>query len=135
MAKCCNPIPGDKVFGFVTNDGNLTLHRINCPNAKSLQQRYGYRIINVKWNGVESGISQATIHIYGHDVMGLLGKITKVISEDLEVNMKNIVLNSDKEGFFDGKIVLQIPDVDSLEQLMNRLESIEGILEVTRIDE
>ena len=135
LAKCCNPIPGDKVFGFVTNDGNLTLHRTNCPNAKSLQQRYGYRIINVKWNGVESGISQATIHIYGHDVMGLLGKITKVISEDLEVNMKNIVLNSDKEGFFDGKIVVQIPDADSLEQLMNRLESIEGILEVTRIDE
>lgn len=135
LAKCCNPIPGDKVFGFVTNDGNLTLHRINCPNAKSLQQRYGYRIINVKWNGVESGISQATIHIYGHDVMGLLGKITKVISEDLEVNMKNIALNSDKEGYFDGKIVVQIPDVESLEQLMNRLESIDGILEVTRIDE
>ena len=135
LAKCCNPIPGDKVFGFVTNDGNLTLHRTNCPNAKSLQQRYGYRIINVKWNGVESGISQATIRIYGHDVMGLLGKITKVISEDLEVNMKNIALNSDKEGYFDGKIVVQIPDVESLEQLMNRLESIEGILEVTRIDE
>ncbi|MCQ2305880.1 MAG: TGS domain-containing protein [Bacteroidales bacterium] len=135
LAKCCNPIPGDKVFGFVTNDGNLTLHRINCPNAKSLQQRYGYRIINVKWNGVESGISQATIRIYGHDVMGLLGKITKVISEDLEVNMKNIALNSDKEGYFDGKIVVQIPDVESLEQLMNRLESIDGILEVTRIDE
>lgn len=135
LAKCCNPIPGDKVFGFVTNDGNLTLHRINCPNAKSLQDRYGYRIINVKWNGVESGISQATIHIYGHDVMGLLGKITKVISEDLEVNMKNIVLNSDKEGFFDGKIVVQIPDAESLEQLMNRLTNIEGILEVTRIDE
>ena len=135
LAKCCNPIPGDKVFGFVTNDGNLTLHRINCPNAKSLQERYGYRIINVKWNGKESGISQATIHIYGHDVMGLLGKITKVISEDLEVNMKNIVLNSDKEGFFDGKIVVQIPDAESLEQLMNRLENIEGILEVTRIDE
>ena len=67
--------------------------------------------------------------------MGLLGKITKVISEDLEVNMKNIALNSDKEGYFDGKIVVQIPDVESLEQLMNRLESIDGILEVTRIDE
>lgn len=135
LAKCCNPIPGDKVFGFVTNDGNITLHRVNCPNAKSLQQRYDYRIINVKWNGVESGISQATIHIYGHDVIGLLGKVTKVISEDLAVNMKNISLNSDKEGFFEGKIVVQIPDIDSLEQLMDRLRGIEGILEVMRIDE
>lgn len=135
LAKCCNPIPGDKVFGFVTNDGNITLHRVNCPNAKSLQQRYGYRIINVKWNGIESGISQATIHIKGHDVMGLLGKITKVISEDLEVNMKNIVLNSDKEGYFDGKIVLQVSDIEILERIMEKLRTIEGIVEVVRIDE
>lgn len=135
LAKCCNPIPGDKVFGFVTNDGNITLHRVNCPNANSLQQRYGYRIINVKWNGIESGISQATIHIKGHDVMGLLGKITKVISEDLEVNMKNIVLNSDKEGYFDGKIVLQVSDIEILERIMEKLRTIEGIVEVVRIDE
>lgn len=135
LAKCCNPIPGDKVFGFVTNDGNITLHRVNCPNAKSLQQRYGYRIINVKWNGIESGISQATIHIKGHDAVGLLGKITKVISEDLEVNMKNILLNSDKEGYFDGKIVLQVPDIEILERIMEKLRTIEGIVEVVRIDE
>ena len=132
LAKCCNPIPGDPVFGFVNNDGNLTIHRTQCPNAKSLQQRYGYRIINVKWNGIESGISQATIHIYGHDVMGLLGKVTKVISEDLAVNMKNIILNSDKEGFFDGKIVLQISDLESLELLIGRLKAIEGMIEVNR---
>ena len=135
LAKCCNPIPGDKVFGFVTNDGNITLHRVNCPNAQSLQQRYGYRIINVKWNGIESGISQATIHVKGRDVMGLLGKITKVISEDLEVNMKNIAFNSDKEGYFDGKIVLQVPDIEILERLMEKLRAIEGIVEVVRIDE
>ena len=135
LAKCCNPIPGDKVFGFVTNDGNITLHRISCPNAQSLQQRYGYRIIKVKWNGIESGISQATIHIKGHDVMGLLGKITKVISDDLEVNMKNIAFNSDKEGYFDGKIVLQVPGIDILERLMDKLRAVEGIVEVIRIDE
>ena len=135
LAKCCNPIPGDKVFGFVTNDGNITLHRVNCPNAQSLQQRYGYRIINVKWNGIESGISQATIHVKGRDVMGLLGKITKVISEDLEVNMKNIAFNSDKEGYFDGKIVLQVPDIEILERLMEKLRAVDGIVEVVRIDE
>jgi len=66
--------------------------------------------------------------------MGLLGKITKVISEDLEVNMKNIVLNSDKEGYFEGRIVVQIPDADALDQLITRLKAIEGILEVVRID-
>lgn len=134
LAKCCNPIPGDRVFGFVTSDGTISIHRTNCPNAKSMQQRYGYRIINVKWNGIENQGSQATVRIYGHDVMGLLGKITKVISEDLEVNMKNIALNSDKEGFFEGRIVLQISDVDALEQLIGRLKAIEGIMEVVRID-
>ena len=134
LAKCCNPIPGDRVFGFVTSDGTISIHRTNCPNAKSMQQRYGYRIINVKWNGIENQGSQATIRIYGRDVMGLLGKITKVVSDDLEVNMKNIVLNSDKEGFFEGKIVLQISDVEALEQLIGRLKAIEGIMEVVRID-
>ena len=134
LAKCCNPIPGDRVFGFVTSDGTISIHRTNCPNAKSMQQRYGYRIINVKWNGIDENGSQATIRIYGRDVMGLLGKITKVVSDDLEVNMKNIVLNSDKEGFFEGKIVLQISDVEALDQLIVRLKSIEGIMEVNRID-
>ena len=134
LAKCCNPIPGDRVFGFVTNDGTLSIHRVNCPNAKGMQQRYGYRIIKVKWNGMEGNTSQATIRIYGRDVMGLLGKITKVISEDLEVNMKNIVFNSDKEGYFDGKIVLQISDVEALEQLITKIKAIDGIMEVVRID-
>ena len=134
LAKCCNPIPGDRVFGFVTNDGTLSIHRVNCPNAKGMQQRYGYRIIKVKWNGMEGNSSQATIRIYGRDVMGLLGKITKVISEDLEVNMKNIVFNSDKEGYFEGRIVLQINDVEALEQLITKIKAIDGIMEVVRID-
>lgn len=134
LAKCCNPIPGDHVFGFVTTDGTISIHRVNCPNAKGMQQRYGYRIINVKWTGIDENGSQATIRVFGRDVMGLLGKITKVVSEDLEVNMKNIVLNSDKEGFFEGKIVLQISDLDALEQLIGRLKAVEGIMEVNRID-
>jgi GTP pyrophosphokinase len=134
MARCCNPIPGDRVFGFVTNEGTLSIHRINCPNAKSMQQRYGYRIIKVRWNGMEGNVSQATIRIYGRDVMGLLGKITKVVSEDLQVNMKNINFNSDKEGFFEGRIVLQIADVMALEQLMDKIRTVEGVMEVIRID-
>ena len=134
LAKCCNPIPGDHVFGFVTNDGSLSIHRINCPNAKGMQQRYGYRIIKVKWNGMENNVSQATIRIYGRDVMGLLGKITKVVSDDLQVNMKNINFNSDKEGFFEGRIVLQITDAEALEFLMEKIRSIDGIMEVYRID-
>ena len=134
MAKCCNPIPGDHVFGFVTNAGTISIHRVNCPNAKGMQQRYGYRIIKVKWQGLEDNGSQATIRIYGRDVVGLLGKITKVISEDLQVNMKNINFNSDKEGYFEGRIVLQITDVDALEQLMLKIQAIEGIIDVVRID-
>ena len=134
LAKCCNPIPGDRVFGFVTSDGTISIHRTNCPNANSLQQRYGYRIIKVKWCGMESEGSQATISLNGRDVLGLLGKITKVVSEDLQVNMKNIVFNTDKDGYFQGRIVLQIASVDALEQLMNRLKAIDGIKDVVRID-
>ena len=134
MAKCCNPIPGDHVFGFVTNAGTISIHRVNCPNAKGMQQRYGYRIIKVKWQGLEDNGSQATIRIYGRDVVGLLGKITKVISDDLQVNMKNINFNSDKEGYFEGRIVLQITDVEALEQLMIKIQAIEGIIDVVRID-
>ena len=135
LAKCCNPIPGDKVFGFVTNEGNITIHRVNCPNAKSLQDRYGYRIIKVRWNGIENGVSQATIRIYGQNLHGLLGKITKVISEDMQVDMKNVSFNTDRENFFEGKIVIQISDIESLEQLMDRIRAIEGVMEVVRIDE
>ena len=134
LAKCCNPIPGDHVFGFVTNDGTLSIHRVNCPNAKGLQQRYGYRIIKVKWNGMESNDSQATIRILGRDVLGLLGKITKIVSEDLQVNMKNINFNTDKEGYFEGRIVLQIKDAASLELLMEKIRSVDGVNEVYRID-
>ena len=135
LARCCNPIPGDRVFGFVTNEGNITIHRVNCPNAKSLQERYGYRIIKVRWNGIEDGVSQATVKIYGGNKQGLLGKITKVISEDMQVDMKNALFNTNKEGQFEGKITIQIPDIESLEKLMERLRSIEGITEVVRIDE
>ena len=134
LAKCCNPILGDRVFGFVTNDGTISIHRTHCPNAKSLQQRYGYRIINVKWCGMDGDGSQATIGVHGRDVMGLLGRITKVISDDLQVNMRNIAFNTDKEGFFEGKIVLQIQDEEALAQLMNKLKTINGILNVIRID-
>ena len=134
LAKCCNPIPGDHVFGFVTNDGTLSIHRVNCPNAKGLQQRYGYRIIKVKWNGMEGNNSQATIRIIGRDVLGLLGKITKIVSEDLQVNMKNINFNTDKEGYFEGRIVLQIKDAESLELLMEKIRSVDGVNEVYRID-
>ena len=134
LAKCCNPIPGDRVFGFVTNDGTISIHRTNCPNAKSMQQRYGYRIIKVKWTGLSGNASQATIRINGRDVMGLVGKITKVISEDLKVNMKTISFNTDKEGFFEGKIVLQIASLNSLELLMDKIKAIEGVKDVVRID-
>ena len=135
LAKCCNPIPGDKVFGFVTNEGNITIHRVNCPNAKRLQERYGYRIINVRWKGFDNGVSLVTLWIHGNNEQGLLGRITKVISEDMQVDMKNLTFNADRNGFAEGKVVLQIPDVEALEQLISRIKGIEGVLEVVRIDE
>ena len=88
----------------------------------------------MKWNGIGDNGSQATIRVNGRDVMGLLGKITKIISEDLQVNMKNIAFNTDKEGYFEGRIVLQIADLESLELLVEKIKSVEGVADVVRID-
>lgn len=133
LAKCCNPIPGDSVFGFVTVSNGITIHRISCPNASRLLDRYNYRILKVRWREVkDSPVFQVTIKITGIDTIGLVGEITKVISSDLKVNMRSISFDT-KDGRFDGKISLQIKDTEHLEQLNHKILKVKGVEKVSRI--
>jgi GTP diphosphokinase / guanosine-3',5'-bis(diphosphate) 3'-diphosphatase len=134
LAKCCNPIPGDEVFGFVTINTGITIHRVNCPNALRLRQRYSYRFLNVKWKeSKDNPTFNTAIRVSGKDTLGLVGEITKLISSDLKVNMRSITFDT-RDGRFEGKITLQIKDTDHLEQLLHRMGKVQGVERVARID-
>ncbi len=134
LAKCCNPIPGDDVFGFVTISTGITIHRVGCPNAARLKERYGYRVLKVRWKESKDNPNfQAAIRVIGIDTLGLVGEITQLISNDLKVNMRTISFDT-RDGRFIGKIGLQIKDTDHLEQLIFRIGKVQGVEKVTRID-
>jgi GTP pyrophosphokinase len=134
LAKCCNPIPGDKVFGFVTIGKGITIHRKSCPNAKRMLEKYGYRQISVQWKDSENGAAfQATIRITGEDKIGMLGEITNVISGDLRVNMQSVKVDSKKEAF-KGYIKVIVKDSGHLDELVHKLLKIKGVIKASRID-
>ncbi|MDA3943924.1 MAG: RelA/SpoT family protein [Bacteroidetes bacterium] len=135
LAKCCNPIPGDQVFGFVTIGGGITIHRLSCPNAKRLKDRYSYRVMPVKWKeAIDNTSFQTAIRIGGHDTLGLVGEITKVVSDDMKVNMRTISFDT-RDGRFEGRLVLQIKDTSHLEQLIHKIGKIAGVERVQRVDQ
>lgn len=134
LAKCCNPIFGDSIFGFVTVSEGIKIHRTNCPNARQLVHRYNYRIIKAQWTKSAANQSfQATIKVVGVDEIGMLNKITDVISKDLKVRMRSITMDSN-ESLFEGKLKLFIDSAKHLEMLMSKLKKEKGILKVTRVD-
>lgn len=134
LAKCCNPIQGDKIFGFVTVAKGITIHRNKCPNALDMKTRYPYRIIETKWRASKKRVNFKTgIKILGTDSMGLANKITQVISNDLKINI--LSMNFDlKNGLFEGKIGLLVHDSDHLDTLLEHLKSINGVTDVFRQD-
>lgn len=131
IAKCCNPIPGDNVIGFISINGGVTLHRTDCNNVKSLKKNFPYRIIDVKWNKDDSEFSEVTISIVANNELGLLGLVSNVI-KDLRINILNANFNT-KENRSVAKLVLQVNTTNLLEQLLRKLKSIKGVLEVRRI--
>ncbi len=134
LAKCCHPIHGDSVFGFVTRTAGISIHRMNCPNAQQLMTRYGYRVVKAQWNVASDDTRFAvTIIITGIDDLGVVSNITDVISKDLQVNMRSISVDS-KDGIFEGNITLFVRDVQHLEALIMKLKKIKGITGVRRID-
>ncbi|WP_274474420.1 RelA/SpoT family protein [Mangrovimonas aestuarii] len=132
LASCCNPIPGDLVFGFITVSEGIKVHKKNCPNALSLQSNYAYRIIQAKWIDSTQQEFAAQIILSGIDNLGLVNDITKVISSNMHVNMKSISFESDS-GVFTGKINVVVPNNNLLNKLINNLKKINGIDKVSRV--
>ncbi|PWK17691.1 RelA/SpoT family protein [Xanthomarina spongicola] len=132
FANCCNPIPGDPVFGFLTINDGLKVHKKNCPNAVSLQSNYAYRIMIAKWIDSSQQEFAAKIILSGIDNLGLVNEITKVISSNMHVNMKSISFQSD-DGIFSGKINVIVKNNTLLKKLMDNLKKINGIDKVSRV--
>lgn len=133
LANCCNPIPGDDVFGFVTVSDGIKIHRTNCPNAAKLMANYGYRIVKARWTNQQELAFLTGIRITGIDDVGLINQLTTVISNDFKVNMRSITVDSDN-GIFEGSIMVYVNDTEHLDNLIKKLKMVKGVTAVTRFD-
>jgi GTP pyrophosphokinase len=133
LANCCNPIPGDDVFGFITINDGIKIHRTNCPNATKLMSNYGYRVVKARWTNQHELAFLTGLRITGIDDVGLINKLTTVISNDFKVNMRSITVDSDN-GIFEGTIMVYVNDREHLDNLIKRLKTVKGITSVTRFD-
>ncbi len=134
LAKCCKPILGDNIFGFVTVNEGIKIHRTSCPNAASLHSRFGYRIVKAKWKqtATAAGSFQTTIKVTGYDELGMVNRISEVISKDLKVNIRSFSMGS-ANGMFEGTIQLYVFDTKHLEMLLYRLGKVKGIVKAVRL--
>jgi len=134
LAPCCNPIPGDDVFGFITVGEGIKIHRVNCPNAIKLLSNYAYRVVKAKWVNDQLISFLAGLKITGTDELGIVNNITKVISNENNVNMRSINFDTD-DGLFEGTIMIYVHDTKHLNHLISNLKKVKGINRVERIDE
>lgn len=132
LSNCCNPIPGDEVFGFLTVSDGIKVHKKNCPNALQLQSNYNYRIIKAKWIDSSQDKFKAELIISGIDTMGLVNEVTKVISSNLGINMKSVLFESN-DGVFSGKVVVIVQNNNIINNLIKKLKKISGIDKITRV--
>jgi GTP pyrophosphokinase len=133
LSTCCNPIPGDDVFGFVTVSDGIKIHRTNCPNATKLMSSFGYRIVKAKWTSQKQLAFLTGLRITGIDEVGLINNLTQVISNDFKVNMRSITVDTD-QGIFNGTIMIYVNDTKHLEDLIDRIKEVKGISDVVRFD-
>ncbi len=133
LSPCCNPINGDDVFGFITINEGIKIHRANCPNALQLMSNYAYRIVKAKWTDSDKISFLAGIKITGSDAVGIVNNITKIISNELNVNMRSISFDTN-DGIFEGTIMVFVNDTNHLTELMKKLKKVNGVLNVMRID-
>ncbi len=132
LAKCCNPIYGDPIFGFVTVNEGIKIHRQDCPNAPDLIGRYGYRIIKAQWTGDSTAHTyNATLHIIGHDDIGIMANITSLISKEKNINMRSISVDT-HDDMFEGKITLSVNDTTQLNNIIKKLKTVKGVKQITR---
>lgn len=133
LAKCCTPIPGDDVFGFVTVNEGIKIHRTNCPNAPELLSHHGNRVVKAKWTSQHEVAFLTGCKIRGTDRVGLINDVSKIISEELKVNMSSMSIHTDN-GIFEGEIMLYVNDTRHLEQLLEKLRNVEGVVKAMRFD-
>jgi GTP pyrophosphokinase len=133
LSPCCTPIPGDDVFGFITINEGIKIHRVNCPNAIQLLSNYAYRVVKAKWTSQELISFLSGIKITGIDEVGIVNNITKIISNELSVNMRSISFDTN-DGTFDGTVMVFVHDTNHLTELMKKLKKVNGVLSVSRID-
>jgi GTP pyrophosphokinase len=133
LSTCCNPIPGDDVFGFITVNDGIKIHRTTCPNAAKLMSSFGYRVVKAKWTSQKELAFLTGLRIRGIDDVGLINKLTTVISNDFKVNMRSITVDSN-DGIFEGSIMVYVNDTHHLENLIKKLKQVKGVTSVTRFD-
>lgn len=133
LATCCQPIPGDDVFGFVTSSEGLKIHRTNCPNAATLLANYGHRVVKAKWAKNKEISFLTGVKINGIDDVGIIHKITHVVSGELKLNMRSMSIDS-HDGLFEGTIMIFVNHKEELNELCHRLEKLDGINKVMRLD-
>ncbi|MDD2323948.1 MAG: RelA/SpoT family protein [Bacteroidales bacterium] len=135
MARCCNPVFGDKIFGFITINQGIKIHRNHCPNAKQLKERYPYRVVNAQWNQQENTSAfVVTLRIAGADELGMAHRITQIITTEFQMKMQEIKFNS-ASGRFHGEVKVWVKNLDHLAHLIENLKKIKGILSVSRVGE
>ena len=132
LAKCCNPIYGDDVFGFVSVTGGIKIHRCDCPNAAELHSRFGYRIVKARWAGKSQGTQYPiTLRVVGHDDIGIVTNITSIISKETGITLRSISIDS-HDGLFSGTLTVMVGDTGHLEALIKKLRTVKGVKQVSR---
>jgi GTP pyrophosphokinase len=132
LAKCCNPIYGDDVFGFVTISGGIKIHREDCPNANEMKARFGYRIVKAKWAGKSQGKQYPiTLRVIGHDDIGIVTNISSIINKETGILLRSISISSN-DGLFSGMLTVMVDDTSKLEMLIKKLRTVKGVKQVNR---
>lgn len=132
LAKCCHPIYGDPIFGFVTVNGGIKIHRQDCPNAPELKQRFGYRIVKARWSGKGTSQYAITLRVIGNDDIGIVSNITNIISKEEKIVMRFINIDS-HDGLFSGNLEVLLNDTSRLDSLIKRLRTVKGVKTVERL--
>ncbi|MBR6339206.1 MAG: bifunctional (p)ppGpp synthetase/guanosine-3',5'-bis(diphosphate) 3'-pyrophosphohydrolase [Alloprevotella sp.] len=131
MARCCSPVYGDDVFGFVTTGGGIKIHRTTCPNAPALRQRFPYRIVRARWAGKGTGKYPITLHVVGNDDLGIVNNITSIISKEEHIMLRSISIDS-HDGLFSGVLTVLVDDTQVLNTLIKKLQTVRGVKAVSR---
>lgn len=131
FAKCCNPIYGDDVFGFIASDGAVKIHKTTCPNAKNIKERFPYRIIRADWSGKTGQMLPASLRVVGNDDIGIIANITSIISKEPNTALRNISIDS-HDGIFQGYLVIGVTDNRQLTSLIKKIKTVKGVKDVSR---